>query len=930
MTTLIKISQLPSATSPLSGTEVMTVVQGGVTKKISASAINDLIVSPVAAAQAAAEAAAADASDYAEGAATSAALASAQVASAQTYTQEAAISASNSAASVIQAQDWATKTDGEVVSSQGYGAKKYAQDAAASVASIGNSVSTAAASATAAATSEANALSSKNAAATSATTASTKASEAATSATASAASASTATTKASEASASASSASTSATNSAASAATATTKAGEASTSATNAAASATNASTSETNALSSKNSASASATTATTQAGISTTKAGEASTSASNASTSASVAATSEANALAYKNTAGTSASTATTQAGIATSQAGTATTQAGIATTKAGEAATSASAASVAQAAAESARDSTLAAFDSFDDRYLGAKSSDPTTDNDGNALVAGSLYYCTATGSEGMRVYTGSAWVVAYVSGGGYLVAASNLSDLSSASTARTNLGLATLAATGAYGDLTGKPTLFSGSYADLTNKPSLFSGVYADLTGKPTIPTVPTTVSSFTNDSGYLTSESDPVFTAHAAYGVTTTKLGNWDTAYGWGNHASAGYLTGITSGQVTGALGFTPYNATNPSGYITGINSSMVTTALGYTPYNSTNPSGYITSSGTAANVSGTVAITNGGTGATSASAALTALGAQPASTAITTSNIGSQSVNYATSAGNADTVDSLHIHTARNNEANKLVRTDASGYLQTGYINSSSGDEGNNLNPTRVWGTNGSDSYLRTYLTSALSVNYATTAGSAPANGGTSTYVTINYNNDSNSTYQMLWGSGNAVYGTGGIYCNPSNDYLYAGSFNCGNWFRSTGATGWFNESYAVGIYATEAGNVRTYNGANFISAGNVTAYSDERLKENWRDLPNDFVENLANVKSGIFDRTDNEFAKTQVGVSAQSLRNIMPNAVLEDTEGMLSVAYGNAALTACVELAKRVVALEAEIKALKG
>ena len=33
-------------------------------------------------------------------------------------------------------------------------------------------------------------------------------------------------------------------------------------------------------------------------------------------------------------------------------------------------------------------------------------------------------------------------------------------------------------------------------------------------------------------------------------------------NWNTAYGWGNHASAGYLTGITSLQVTTALGYTP--------------------------------------------------------------------------------------------------------------------------------------------------------------------------------------------------------------------------------------------------------------------------------------------------------------------------------------------------------------------------------
>jgi len=55
-----------------------------------------------------------------------------------------------------------------------------------------------------------------------------------------------------------------------------------------------------------------------------------------------------------------------------------------------------------------------------------------------------------------------------------------------------------------------------------------------------------------------------------------------------------------LNQVDSAFVITALGYTPYNSTNPSGYITGINSGMVTTALGFTPYNATNPSGYITS------------------------------------------------------------------------------------------------------------------------------------------------------------------------------------------------------------------------------------------------------------------------------------------------------------------------------------------
>ena len=77
-----------------------------------------------------------------------------------------------------------------------------------------------------------------------------------------------------------------------------------------------------------------------------------------------------------------------------------------------------------------------------------------------------------------------------------------------------------LAVNAFSGAYADLTGLPTLVT-SYNDLTDTPTLFSGAYADLTGlptlvtsyndltdTPTIPVVPTTISAFTNDSGFIT--------------------------------------------------------------------------------------------------------------------------------------------------------------------------------------------------------------------------------------------------------------------------------------------------------------------------------------------------------------------------------------------------------------------------------------
>jgi hypothetical protein len=46
---------------------------------------------------------------------------------------------------------------------------------------------------------------------------------------------------------------------------------------------------------------------------------------------------------------------------------------------------------------------------------------------------------------------------------------------------------------------------------------------------------------------NHAAFLTAETDPVFTASAASGITSPDIANWNTAYGWGDHAAAGYLT-----------------------------------------------------------------------------------------------------------------------------------------------------------------------------------------------------------------------------------------------------------------------------------------------------------------------------------------------------------------------------------------------
>jgi hypothetical protein len=91
------------------------------------------------------------------------------------------------------------------------------------------------------------------------------------------------------------------------------------------------------------------------------------------------------------------SATAALSSKNAAAASASTATTQASNASTSATNAANSATAAA--------------ASYDSFDDRYLGAKTSDPSVDNDGNALLTGALYWNSATGV--FKVWSGSAWI-------------------------------------------------------------------------------------------------------------------------------------------------------------------------------------------------------------------------------------------------------------------------------------------------------------------------------------------------------------------------------------------------------------------------------------------------------------------------------------------------------------------------------------
>ena len=113
-----------------------------------------------------------------------------------------------------------------------------------------------------------------------------------------------------------------------------------------------------------------------------------------------------------------------------------------------------------------------------------------------------------------------------------------------------------LATVATSGDYDDLDNKPTIpdpqvqadwtesDSTKASYIKNKPSMPSAqIQSDwnqtnssevdyIKNKPTIPTVPTNVSDFNNDAGYISSETDPVFTASPAYSITSQDITDWN--------------------------------------------------------------------------------------------------------------------------------------------------------------------------------------------------------------------------------------------------------------------------------------------------------------------------------------------------------------------------------------------------------------
>jgi hypothetical protein len=204
------------------------------------------------------------------------------------------------------------------------------------------------------------------------------------------------------------------------------------------------------------------------------------------------------------------------------------------------------------------------------------------------------------------------------------------------------------------------------------------------------------------------------------------------------------------------------------------------------------------------------------------------------------------------------------------------------------------------------------------------------------------NGGGALYATIYYDQNNTGYYcdpastsnlnAVVADSLTVTSGSAYIRANRSS----SGSGQVGfNWAQG-GTNLWWNYVDTSGTtlnwYNSVSGsNIMTLTtGGSLTASGNIAANSDERLKKDWADLADDFVEQVAKVKAGTYTRIDS--GERQAGSSAQDWQKLLPEVVhaTEDEDKTLSLAYGNAALVAAVKLAQRVVEQDARIARLES
>lgn len=484
------------------------------------------------------------------------------------------------------------------------------------------------------------------------------------------------------------------------------------------------------------------------------------------------------------------------------------------------------------------------------------------------------------------------------------------------------------------------------------------------------------------------------------------------------------------------SITSLLGYTPYNSTNPSGYITsssltwanisskptnlsqftndlgnyggwitGITSAMVINALGYTPYNSTNPSNYITSASlTWANISGKPT-TLAGYGITDAASSshnhngtywAVEGGWKPASLASSTRLIGKTSPDggefaLAYSGGQ------IHAYTDgffyQNEGAYRVLDTNSIGsygfitgesigtsntagvvgakyQINNDWIRVNNDDRqfqiyGNartliyrtdgNSNPhggggyAHIFYYGGSADSQRCFIINtdgrlyspyhgwldSMSVGYASSAGSASnssntnsvsnATGGSYTWTGQQYFLTNNGGYAVNNSNSAAleVYSTG-------NNTAFQSFHRGGYWATNFGldSDNWIR----IGGWSAAANRFQ-FNAVSgdFVANGDITAFSDARVKENVITIDNALSKVLA-LRGVYYNRIDSEDKSRKIGVIAQETLPVIPEVVNQDAFGTYNVSYGNMGalfIEAFKEQNNEITALKNEVKELK-
>jgi hypothetical protein len=233
----------------------------------------------------------------------------------------------------------------------------------------------------------------------------------------------------------------------------------------------------------------------------------------------------------------------------------------------------------------------------------------------------------------------------------------------------------------------------------------------------------------------------------------------------------------------------------------------------------------------------------------------------------------------------------------------------------------GFLNTSSGwacrvDNSNNL---FVGGSLNSGSLSTGGITCTTINTQGNTISAGSVNCGAISSGAINTNGNALTSGSISTGSISAsgnVDVSGYIRINNAANFLYLNDTNYGQFSLHC------NDGN-VGFVGTGGSWIsRTDNSGNFTATGDVTAYSDERLKENVHTI-RDAVALVSRMRGVFYDRVDT--GKAGVGVIAQEMQEILPQ-VVHQNDGTLSVAYGNIVgvlIEAVKELNERVAAVEA-------